>query len=121
MPRKRKKKNMYDDASMFDIHVFIQSGGVKTCVNASDSVISEEPVEVNLDIIVDEIKEWFRYVSAYNKHHMTWHYEPTFIFNIIHATHKSRLVEYEFTLRRFHLENHITDALWKRRKKDAKI
>jgi hypothetical protein len=123
MPRKRKKKNMYDDASMFNIHVFIQSGGVNTRVNASVPVIEEAPVETDLEIIVEEIMEWFN--SDSYKNFTETRRVPDAITTCFRFKRKLipkvTLRHHEGEIRKFHCDHKITDFLWKRRKKDAKI
>lgn len=128
MTRKRKKKNMYDDASMFDIHVFIQSGGVNTCVNASVPVIEEVPVETDLEIIVEEIMEWFNTGAGSKKYDpFVFPYKDTPYCIVVCSKYVSKLIpkitlrHHEGEIRQFHRDHKITDFLWKRRKKDAKI
>lgn len=139
MGRKRKKKNMYDNQSAFDVHVFLQSGGAVEHANTAPEV-KEDPTETDLAIIIDEIEEWLRIIPS-NKFAHTWGNVDNFIvrrdfpmiaefifcpsvisFKILIkrvlfgvSCPVSDRLRIENELRDFHHKFKITQALWKRK------
>jgi hypothetical protein len=136
MARKRKKKNMYDNQSTFDVHVFLQSGGIVEHANTAPEV-KEDPTETDLAIIIDEIEEWLRIIPN-DKFSERWGNISDFIirrdypviaefilkpsadiFKILRKSDKSKLVQDE--LRSFHERYQITQALWKRKENNDRF
>jgi len=136
MARKRKKKNMYDNQSTFDVHVFLQSGGIVEHANTAPEV-KEDPTETDLAIIIDEIEEWLRIIPN-DKFSERWGNIENFIirrdypviaefilkpsadiFKILRKSDKSKLVQDE--LRSFHERYQITQALWKRKENNDRF
>jgi len=123
MPRKRRKKNMYDEASMFDIHVFIQSGGLID-YTSSVPVVQEAPTETDLGIIAEEIVEWFN-CGGFNKYMTCRDITPILVicsryvssFQSYPKCAETILKHHEKEIRKIHREYNVTDFLWKRGKK----
>lgn len=127
---------MYDNQSTFDVHVFLQSGGIVEHANTAPEV-KEDPTETDLAIIIDEIEEWLRIIPN-DKFSERWGNIENFIirrdypviaefilkpsadiFKILRKSDKSKLVQDE--LRSFHERYQITQALWKRKENNDRF
>ncbi len=137
---------MYDNQSTFDVHVFLQSGGIVEHANTAPEV-KEDPTETDLAIIIDEIEEWLRIIPN-DKFSERWGNIENFIirrdypmiaecifnpsgnnfkalkkwvFSEVSCAAMSSQRQLQDELRDFHHKYKITQVLWKRKENNDRF
>lgn len=119
MSRKRKKKNMYEDSrnGVFDVHVFLKSGGISDQVNSlpPEPMVRKDCYDTDLSFIVEEVLDWYLHDRRASMANEDIYDLISFCEGYLRNLCSENVIrKYEQKLREFHRKKDITNFLWKK-------